>query len=650
MNTLFSNIRKSGFALLFLAVCGTGSITSCTDYLDKSEESDISAVDAFKDYRNFQGFVEELYACVPDFARGYWTNSWNWGEDEIMNVNCNYHMCYKIDQGDFWGWQSEFDGWQSGWMDRNAFDPISNGHDDGDARFKVNLWKGAWYGIRKANMGLANIDEYFKGTKEERDIIEGQLYFFRGWFHFELIQFFGGMPYIDRVLPAGEAFREPRLSYQECADKCADDFRKAADLLPVDWDATAPGRLTMGKNQLRVHKLAALGYLGKNYLFAASPLMKNTDAKMNSNTNASTYDYDKEYAKKAADALGELLSLVEPASSKFGLLPFENYSDNFYTYGANGRLPGALADGSKTEALFRCISLGGNTWQASRYGVALQFGTSINNPGSIFNYPTANYVNYYGMANGLPLDAEGSGFDKTHPWKDRDPRFYNDIKYDGCRVIKKDDSELEKRFANLQTGGNFRTCDQGSRTGYMLYKFIDLTCNETDDGYGWSPQLYIKVPYMRLADAYLMYAEALAAIGGATAKSNTCGLSAVEAVNKIRERAGVADVDARFTGDANKFMDEVRRERAVELSYEGHRFNDLRRWLLLDKAPYNVKTSQEFLRVGEINPEADPKEYAVSNFREEQILKRDFSTKHYWLPLKKGDCELYEEYFQNPGW
>ena len=47
-------------------------------------------------------------------------------------------------------------------------------------------------------------------------------------------------------------------------------------------------------------------------------------------------------------------------------------------------------------------------------------------------------------------------------------------------------------------------------------------------------------------------------------------------------------------------MDEVRRERAVELAFEGHRFNDLRRWLLLDKAPYNIKTSQEFVRAGEL--------------------------------------------------
>ena len=118
-------------------------MTSCTDYLDKAPESDISDTDAYKDFHNFQGFVEELYYCQPDPTNGYWTNSWNWGEDEIMNINVNYHMCYKVDQGDFWGWQSEFDGWQSGWMDRASNETTSaNGPD----RFKHSMWPLAWYG------------------------------------------------------------------------------------------------------------------------------------------------------------------------------------------------------------------------------------------------------------------------------------------------------------------------------------------------------------------------------------------------------------------------------------------------------------------------------------------------------------------------
>lgn len=609
-------------------------LTSCTDYLEKAPESDISDEDAFKDWQNFQGFTEELYNCIPEFEKGYWTDSWNWGEDEIMNVGINYHMVYKIDQGDFWGWQSNHDGWQCGFMDRNGFKP------DGD-RFAHSLVPGCWYGIRKANMGLANLDK-FKGTQEEKNLIEGQLLFFRGWFHFELMQYFGGLPYIDTILPSDQKLTLPRLSYGECADKAAKDLRRAADLLPVDWDETAPGKKTTGKNQLRVTKLAALGYLGKDLLFAGSPLMNKTDN--------GVADYNKDYCKRAAEAFGELLAMIESGSTKYGLLPMEEYSMNFYSIDQNGKIPGESKDNSITEAIFRGPDYG---WNDTNWGVSKQFGIKKLTDSGVQSYPTANYVNYYGMANGLPLSDPESGFDPTHPWKGRDPRFYNDIKFDGCKMIKgtlSDPNDEAYRYANLYTGGNYRTKgEEDSRTGYLLYKFIDVSCNKTDDGFGWSHHFNMHLPYMRLSDVYLMYAEAAAEAGNSpTARIGSCPLTALDAVNKVRDRAGVGHVADKYTSDMKGFMSELRRERAVELSWEGHRFNDLRRWLLLDKAPYNIKTSQEFKRVN-LDPE-HPEEEEVSDFTEKTILTRNFSEKHYWLPLKITDTSLYPEFGQNPGW
>lgn len=629
-------ISKYKSACLALALgCSLALTTSCTDYLDKSPESDVSPEAAFKNFKNFQGFTEELYLCIPDFSKSYWTTCWNWGEDDIQAVGFDYLMGYKVDQGDFWGWQKEFDGWGACFMDQgDTFAPLAP-----DGRFKRGLWKAAWYGIRKANLGLENMDLMTAATQEEKNTIKGQLLFFRGWLHFQLMQYFGGLPYIDHAIAADQPMTLPRETCQACAEKAAKDFREAAELLPIDWDKSSVGRNTLGKNGFRINKITALAYEGKSLLWAASPLVKNSDAKMNVNGNASTYDYDTNYAQQAAEALGELLALVETGQTQYKLVDFADYSDLFYTWNKNMLPPGS------TENILRDIPT--DAWQNSHFGVFTEFGGSILTGGKAASQPTANYVNYYGMANGLPLDDPESGFDPTHPWKNRDPRFYHDIVYDGVKVVEGAIEPDANRYANLYTGGTYRDDINESRTGYLLYKFIPMIANNYDMGSTYN-KLYIDVPYLRLADCYLMYAEACAAVGGATAKAK-CSLTALDAVNKIRERAGVAGVAAKFTGNKDKFMDEVRRERAVELAFEGHRFNDLRRWLLLDKAPYNIKTSQEFVRAGEFDPK-NPQNTEVSGFKEKTILTRHFTSKHWWMPLKKKDTSIYPEMFQNPGW
>ena len=629
-------ISKYKSVCLALALgCSLAMTTSCTDYLDKSPESDVSPEAAFKNFKNFQGFTEELYLCIPDFSKSYWTTCWNWGEDDIQAVGFDYLMGYKVDQGDFWGWQKEFDGWGACFMDQgDTFDPLAP-----DGRFKRGLWKAAWYGIRKANLGLENMDLMTAATQEEKNTIKGQLLFFRGWLHFQLMQYFGGLPYIDHAIAADQPMTLPRETCQACAEKAAKDFREAAELLPIDWDKSSVGRNTLGKNGFRINKITALAYEGKSLLWAASPLVKNCDAKMNVNGNASTYDYDTNYAQQAAEALGELLALVETGQTQYKLVDFADYSDLFYTWNKNMLPPGS------TENILRDIPA--DAWQNSHFGVFTEFGGSILTGGKAASQPTANYVNYYGMKNGLPLDDPESGFDPTHPWKNRDPRFYHDIVYDGVKVVEGAIEPDANRYANLYTGGTYRDDINESRTGYLLYKFIPMIANNYDMGSTYN-KLYIDVPYLRLADCYLMYAEACAAVGGATAKAK-CSLTALDAVNKIRERAGVAGVAAKFTGNKDKFMDEVRRERAVELAFEGHRFNDLRRWLLLDKAPYNIKTSQEFVRAGEFDPK-NPQNTEVSGFKEKTILTRHFTSKHWWMPLKKKDTSIYPEMFQNPGW
>lgn len=629
MKTYINRVLKCSlvFSLLITSV-------SCEDYLDKSEDTNISEEEAFKNFTNFQGFTEELYQCIPDFTNRYWTNSWNWGEDEIQSTARDFHFIVKIDNGDFWGWQSEHDGWGAGWMNNN------NANTNAD-RFTKDLWKNGWYGIRKANLGLANLDKMTEATQEEKDMIKGQLLFFRAWFHFQFIQYFGGLPYIDEVLPSDQVLTNPRLSYHECAEKAGNDFREAANLLPIDWDNTTAGKKTLGKNDLRINKVMALGYLGKNYLWAGSPLMNKES------TGSSTYNQD--FCKRASEAFGELLNITEGSQSKYALLPFSKYSNNFYTTGQNWQIPGG------TEAIFRGPYWGANS---SNWGTSKQYQPApVITDGDVKFLPTANYVNYYGMANGMPIkditkaDPE-SGYDPEYPWKGRDPRFYNDIIYDGVKVVQGSmpANVVQDRYANLYTDGSYRNISSGSRTGYLLYKFIPINANKFDLGYDYGYNLNIHIPWMRLSDIYLMYAEsATVAYGSPNGGATNYGKTAVDAINVIRERAGVDPVANKFLTSTDLFMSEVRRERAVELAFESHRFNDLRRWLLLIERPYTLKKSIEFDRVGTFDS-ADPKNNKVVNIREEVILERNFSEKHYWLPLKNVDVNMYLEFSQNPGW
>lgn len=202
----------------------TMAVFSCQDFLDKEPNSILSEEEAFKNFTNFQGYIEEIYNCIPDKEKNYWTASWNWGDDEVFNLEGNWHMTNQVDLGNFWAWQAGRISQPGTWLDKPTTNPSSTN------KFDHALWPHAWYSIRKVNIGLANLDKLVSATQEEKNLITGQLYFFRAWWHFEMMQYFGGLPYVDQVLPSDQKLTLPRLTYNECADKAGEDFAKAAEL------------------------------------------------------------------------------------------------------------------------------------------------------------------------------------------------------------------------------------------------------------------------------------------------------------------------------------------------------------------------------------------------------------------------------------
>ena len=669
----FNNMKSLLCGSMLLLAAGA-SLTSCTDWLEKDPEAIVAEDEAFKNYRNFQGYIEEIYSLIPDKEKINYCTSWNLGDDAVHNPEGYAHMDHQVDLGNYRNWWNNGQFWLNG--------------------ARSSMWTNSWYSIRKCNMGIANIKSLV-GTDEERNLLLGQMYFFRAWWHFELMCYFGGLPYIDEAFEADQIPELPRLSFQECAKRCAEDFLRAYDLLPLDpqgWDETLAGQQTFQKNDLRINKFMALCYLGKCYLWAGSPLMKEMERTkdggvpqlLGASSNGKTYDYDVEYCKKAAEYLGKALDLVAKGQVTYKLAEYKysdiynhvrdekaetNYSDIFYTEKQAWKQPGTC------EAIFRGLSPDGNT---SNWNCAKIFGPKVAglvDHDNIIHHPTANLIDQYGMANGQPiyLVRNGelvlnpqSGWDPEHPYKNRDPRFYHDIVFDGFHYVLSTDGlspeQKKLEYCDLFTGGAMRAVDNASSTGYFIQKLIPHQMNEGDRWYDWDHNFHCYLPYMRLAEIYLMYAEARAAIAAGvsdlSAKPEYCPtLSAIDAINVLHDRVNSSDypmehVPANLRDTREHFIDEVRRERAVELSFEGFRWCDLQRWLLLTEPPYTVKYSHEFERLETADwfKSHDPKDAKIGNFHREPLITRDLKSKHYWFPLPDKDIYLYEGFPQNPGW
>jgi hypothetical protein len=367
-------------------------------------------------------------------------------------------------------------------------------------------------------------------------------------------------------------------------------------------------------------------------------------------------EYNVEYCKQASEALGEALALSK-STGRYELADFSEYTQLFYTQNSNGKIPGLK------ETIFWENTVGAKS--RFRWNQINDYIPKDLSSGGYYISPTANYAfSNYGMANGLPIndtrdvtqaDAK-SGYDPEYPWKNRDPRLYKDYILDGERCSATESLQEDIQFASLYTGGRFRTFNGGrsNLTGLMETKWKPRLAEKNTESTTMSNNCVV-LSLMRLADVYLMYAEATAVAYGITGSADSYpSLTAVGAINAVRDRAGVGHVADKFTASIDGFLSELQRERAVELSFEGLRFCDLRRWKLLDKKPYTLKCSIEFERdpdglTGAALAE-NYKNAKVLNLRMNTIFERDLTSKHFWFPFLTEDVNLYPEFEQNPGW
>jgi hypothetical protein len=594
-------------AYLIVLILGL-SISSCEEYLDQAPEIGITDNEVFGTFQRYQGFVEDIYQQIPDVTRGKWNvNNWNWSNDIIQGESQSYVTYFEA--GNSWQWTNGTNGNLLGTTTPRINNQGSEGNNTNN---RSGTWRNGWRGIREANIAIQNID-LLQGTEEEKNLILGQAYFFRAFFHFQIIACWGGVPYVDKVFTPDEKLDWPRLSYLETAKRINADLEKAAELLPVSWDETIVGKATVGGNTGRVTKGACYGYIGKNWLYAASPLMNGME------TGGYT-SYNTELAGKAAVAFNKLLKLADQGI--YGLHSWADYRKNFWTVTLESLIGKEWVWG---HPYYRPSN---NNWGEQ---ILLELGGTANGYGS----PTLELVNKFGMANGLPIDAVSSGYDPKKPWTNRDPRFYNSIIIDGEKILHFTTNYASDTYAQFYLNGRHRV---SAKTGFGQKKFLPQGRNKLDNKYWSSTNFVMMVPYMRLAHAYLMYAEAVnEAYGGPNGKA-PAGISAVEAVNIVRARAGVPVLDARFLTSKEVFRNAVRNEIGVETCLENHQWYDYRRWYIAHLMENRTKSQLDY-----------DKNHTYFTPVVQRTILFDQS-KHYWLPFERKEAALYPEYYQNPGW
>lgn len=476
-----------------------------------------------------------------------------------------------------------------------------------------------WGNVRAVNYFLVN---YNKTTEPAENINTyiGEMYFWRAWVYYDLFKRFGELPWYSQLLNTGdkELLEAPRLPRNVIADSILADLNKAIELLLPAGEA----------EPLRVNKGVALAFKSRVALY------EGTWEKYHNGTVFGVSNPDPEkYFRQVVTAVEALIT-----SGKYSILPFQstpkwNYWRLFNQKDLSGNPEIILW--KKFDKALGLTHFGQNSlsYHGDNTGVSKQL------------------VDYYLAADGKPISISPLylGDDSiARVVKNRDPRLEQTILVRGHpRFINGGDTaKFIEPAINLAAG-------QRNTTGYQLFKGA---APDDADGTGSVTANII----FRYAEALLNYAEAKAELGEATQEVLD------ETVNQLRARVNMPPltVTVGFTDPAWEFpelsplLNEIRRERRIELALEGYRFDDLMRWRahrLIKRPLYGAKFSQFVGKTfnpplpADIPVSSDGYIYPLKNTPAANGWQFD-ENKNYLLPLPLNELTLNPNLKQNPGY
>lgn len=639
-------------------------LVSCEDYLDKNPESDLSEEQIYSDYDRYKGVVDRITGLLHNYGYSQFDYGGEVGtySDECQQAKPGTNILTNVNTGNWYNSGAPGFDWKI---------DVGEGGGAGHAEFHYRKWTReipgeATTGIRACNLAIQNIDllekypeESIYSPEELKDQLLGQSYLMRAWFYFMLIRDYGGMPDLRTVFPSDFNFDQERPEYWESSRWAIEDIDMAIGLLPERWiNPTDLGRVT---------KTTAKAVKSMILLYQASPNMGiPRDQSLTFSGEASYVDSILPLAMEASvEALASALS----GESRYRLYSGDEYSDNFYV---NSRTSGNKI--YSDEAIFQPPNssiLFDKSWGSG--AADMESGTGMYLPwfdGSydwaMYAVPTQNAVDFFETADGWEVgdawhlnrgDAvdKSDNWDRDNPYDYRDPRLKKFIFTHGDKMYldetaTRTQKKLGGLYLDVREGEGHNKSDAGkprNHTGfYHAGKFRWPGNNKFDKNFHTGAYVYV-YPFIRVAQLYLDIAEIANELYGPTGGINTNGLSidvtnAVEAVNVIRNRVGMPDVHPEYYSSKERFRDYIRMERARELYFEQHRWEDLKRWRIADEVLSNG------IWVAYVTGD-DADNVTISKRLSENFV-RVFENKHYWYPFQESDMNLFSTFQQNPGW
>ena len=474
-----------------------------------------------------------------------------------------------------------------------------------------DAWSKCYENIRRANVFLASVDKS-PLSQSRKTTYKAEARFLRAWYYFILLRHYGGIPLIgDNIYGLDDEIKTERNSFEECVEYIVSECTEAAGFLTAK---------PMGRDNGRAGAGACRALISRVRLYAASPLFNG------SNFGAEGFDkklvgypnYDIDRWKQAMDA----------AQSVIAMGTYDLYVDNseeagrgfyrimFYSNWAQ--------QGVYVESIFD---------HKAPYGSGRENLFSPPSRGrAAGGFPYQEFVDDFPMKNGKSISDPASGYQETDPYKDRDPRFYNTIVIDQT-VLPNKGGALPINIYLLANGtpSGQDAVHQGTSTGYYINKMVsrDIAANDIHGGAQ-------DRPLMRYGEILLNYAEARNEYSGPSDEI-------YEILKRLRERGGIEPGDDNMFGlkenmSQIEMREAIRLERRLELAIEGHRFWDVRRWMIAEDTENRMMTGME------VYLQADgSRQYVRFN-----VQRHIFAKQMYLWPFPDREVAKSTKLVQNP--